>query len=56
MLKLIVLIALPEAAMAAGPPVSIPEPGDLGLLVLAVAGLIIGRHASRKAPRERNDG
>jgi hypothetical protein len=32
--------------------VSLPEPGSLVLLSLGVAGLLIGRRASRKPPRD----
>jgi hypothetical protein len=32
--------------------VQIPEPGDAALFVVAVVGLIVGRHASRRAPRK----
>lgn len=38
-------------AQAAGGSVQIPEPGDAALFVVAVVGLILGRHASRRAPR-----
>ena len=50
---LIALSALASAspALAAGGSIQIPEPGDAALFVVAVVGLIVGRHASRRAPR-----
>lgn len=48
-----VLIALSASpALAAGGSIQIPEPGDAALFVIAVVGLILGRHASRRAPRQ----
>ncbi len=41
-------------AFAAGGSIQIPEPGDAALFVVAVVGLILGRHASRRAPRPDN--
>ncbi len=35
----------------AGSSVQIPEPGDAALFVIAVVGLVVGRHVSRRAPR-----
>ena len=53
---LIALLALVSASpvLAAGGSVQIPEPGDAALFVVAVIGLILGRHASRRAPRPDN--
>lgn len=39
-------LALPALAQSASTPV--PEPTDLALFALGVAGLLIGRHAARK--------
>lgn len=51
-----VLIALSATpVLAAGTSVQIPEPGDAALFVIAVVGLIVGRHASRRAPRHDDD-
>lgn len=48
------LIAAP--ALANGDSIAISEPGDAALFVLAVAGLLIGRHASRRPlPRGEAD-
>ena len=44
-------MALASPVLAAGGSVQIPEPGDAALFVVAVVGLILGRHASRRAPR-----
>lgn len=38
-------------ALASASSIQIPEPGDAALFVLAVVGLIVGRHVSRRAPR-----
>lgn len=38
-------------ALALNSSVQIPEPGDAALFVIAVVGLIVGRHVSRRAPR-----
>jgi len=46
---MIAFVAAP--ALAGGASVQIPEPGDAALFVIAVVGLIVGRHVSRKAPR-----
>lgn len=40
-------MAVPAIAQSGG--VQIPEPGDAALFVVAVVGLIVGRHASRRA-------
>jgi hypothetical protein len=48
-LALTVLMAAPAVAQSAS--VQIPEPGDAALFVVAVVGLIIGRQASRHAPK-----
>jgi hypothetical protein len=50
---LIALVASP--ALAAGARIQIPEPGDAALFVIAVVGLIVGRHVSRRAPRKDDD-
>ena len=50
-----VLIALSASpALAAGGSIQIPEPGDAALFVVAVVGLIFGRHASRRAPKRED--
>ncbi len=46
---LIVSMAAPALAQSGG--IQIPEPGDAALFVVAVVGLILGRHASRRAPK-----
>jgi hypothetical protein len=47
---------LPAAALAdAGVSISIPEPGDAALFVVAVVGLIVGRHVSRRPPSHDED-
>jgi hypothetical protein len=46
-------IAAPAFAQSGG--IQIPEPGDAALFVVAVVGLIVGRHASRRAPRQDDD-
>jgi hypothetical protein len=46
---LILLRATPAFAQSG---IQIPEPGDAALFVVAVVGLIVGRHASRRAPRK----
>ncbi len=51
--SLIAVMASPALAVATSVP--IPEPGDAALFVVAVVGLIVGRHASRRAPRNDND-
>jgi hypothetical protein len=48
-------LASSSVALAASGSVQIPEPGDAALFVIAVAGLILGRHASRRAPRHDDD-
>jgi hypothetical protein len=50
---LLLLTASPALAQHGG--VQIPEPGDAALFVVAVVGLILGRHASRRAPRQDDD-
>ncbi len=47
----VLALVLAAPALAAGGSVQIPEPGDAALFVVAVVGLILGRHASRRAPR-----
>ncbi len=46
-----VLIALWASPALAQTSVQIPEPGDAALFVVAVVGLILGRQASRRAPK-----
>lgn len=46
----VIVLSVPPA-MAAGGRIQISEPGDAALFVVAVIGLIIGRQASRRAPR-----
>jgi hypothetical protein len=46
-------IAAPALAQTGS--VSIPEPGDAALFVIAVIGLVVGRQASRRAPRQDDD-
>ena len=43
------VIAAPALAQSS---IAIPEPGDAALFVIAAVGLIIGRHSSRKPPRD----
>ena len=50
-------IALGLAAASpawAGASMSIPEPSDLALLSMGLAGLIIGRHVARKLPEDQD--
>jgi len=42
-------------ALAQSGSVQIPEPGDAALFVIAVIGLVVGRQASRRAPRQDDD-
>jgi hypothetical protein len=50
-----ILIALSASpALASGTSIKIPEPGDAALFVIAVIGLVVGRHASRRPPRHDN--
>ena len=49
----IALIALTAASPAwAGGSTPIPEPTDLTLLAMGLAGLIIGRRAAKKPPKD----
>ena len=48
-IALTLLMAAPALAQSGS--VQIPEPGDAALFVVAVVGLILGRHASRRAPK-----
>jgi hypothetical protein len=50
---IVTVLTLPVAAPAfAQSGIQIPEPGDAALFVVAVVGLIVGRHVSRRAPRQ----
>ena len=50
---LVVLSALSAASPAwAGGSTPIPEPTDLTLLAMGLAGLIIGRRAAKKPPKD----
>jgi hypothetical protein len=51
--SVILLAASPAFAQHGG--AQIPEPGDAALFIVAVVGLIIGRHVSRRAPRHDDD-
>ncbi len=47
------LLLIADAAPAlADDSIQVPEPGNLGLLALAVIGLVIGRRASRQPPHD----
>jgi hypothetical protein len=48
------LLAMSSAAFAQGS-ISIPEPTDIALFGLAVAGLIIGRRSSKTPPPDDNE-
>jgi hypothetical protein len=48
---LVVVITLWSSPALAQGSVQIPEPGDAALFVVAVVGLILGRQASRRAPK-----
>lgn len=50
---LLALATTPALAQSKG--IQIPEPGDAALFVIAVVGLILGRHASRRPPRRETD-
>lgn len=53
---IVALLTVPMGAPAlAQGSVQIPEPGDAALFVVAVIGLIVGRHVSRRAPRRDDD-
>ncbi len=45
--------ASPALAQHGG--IGIPQPGDAALFLVAVVGLIVGRHASRRAPSNDDD-
>lgn len=50
------ILLLADAAPAlAGASIQVPEPGNIGLLALAVIGLIVGRNASRRPPHDGSD-
>ena len=44
--------ALTASPTAAAGGIDIPEPSDPWLFALGVAGLLIGRHAAKRRPRE----
>ncbi len=48
------LIGFSASPASASGSIRIPEPGDAALFVIAVVGLVVGRHASRRAPRRDN--
>jgi hypothetical protein len=47
----VLTLVMAAPAIAQSGSVQIPEPGDAALFVIAVVGLIVGRHASRRAPK-----
>ena len=49
----LVLMAAPAWAQGS---IKIPEPTDIALFALAVAGLIIGRRSSKAPPHDDNNG
>jgi hypothetical protein len=53
--SLIALLLMSSAAAAQGS-IAIPEPTDVVLFGLAVAGLIIGRRSSKAPPHDDNNG
>jgi hypothetical protein len=50
---LFLMMASPALAQHGG--IGIPQPGDAALFVVAIVGLIVGRHASRHAPSNDDD-
>ncbi len=53
--SLVVLLVMSTPAFAQGS-VKIPEPTDIALFGLAVAGLIVGRRSSKVPPHDDNNG
>ena len=49
----LVLMAAPAWAQGS---IKIPEPTDIALFALAIAGLIIGRRSSKAPPHDDNNG
>jgi hypothetical protein len=47
------LMAVPAHAQHVGAPT--PDASDAALFIVAVVGLIVGRHVSRRAPRHDDD-
>jgi len=48
------VLALGAASPALAQGIAIPEPTDMTLVALSLAGLIIGRHAARKRPDDQD--
>lgn len=48
----LVLASVPAAPAWAGSGISIPEPTDVTLIALALAGLLIGRRGGKRPPEE----
>ncbi len=44
------LIATIAAPVLAQTSIAVPEPSDAALFVLAIVGLVVGRHSSRRRP------
>lgn len=53
---LFLLVFAAPALANTGGGMAIPEPSDVGLFVLAVVGLILGRSLSRRPPPDDNNG
>jgi len=52
---LLAIMALSATPASAASSIQVPEPSELGLFALAVLGLIIGRHTSRRTPPPGSD-